>query len=179
MTDIILFETEYLALVKRDDWYYFAQVPGSIGGVIILLYRLNDNKPILGRYEKCPAHNDGLALTAIAGGIEKGDTSLKTAINESYEEGGYKIEPEIFIDLGKCQLSTNQDTIVYLYAANVTNLPRYDAPGDGTKGEIGSYCDWISVKDAIFSKSAFMSTLIMRLKFRTNIDLVKVSCDLL
>jgi 8-oxo-dGTP pyrophosphatase MutT (NUDIX family) len=162
-----------LSLVERDGWYYFAQVPGSIGGICVLLYRLNDKRPILGRYEVCPAHDDGIALTAIAGGIEKGDTPLKTAINESYEEGGYKIDSTSFVDLGKCQLSTNQDTTIYLFSADVTNLPRYNAPGDGTKGEIGSYCDWVSVEEAIFSKSAFMSILITRLKLKTDIDLLR------
>lgn len=171
--DIVLCETEYLSLIERDGWYYFAQVPGSIGGVAILLYRLNDDKPILGRYEICPAHGDGMALTAISGGIEKGDTPLETVVNESYEEGGYKIDPASFVDLGKCQLSTNQDTVVYLFAADVTNLSRYDAPGDGTKGEIGSYCDWVSIEEGIFSKSAFMSALITRLKLKTSIDLLR------
>lgn len=169
--DVILYETEYLSLIERNSWYYFAQVPGSIGGVIVLLYCLNGKNPILGRYEICPAHGDGMALTAIAGGIEKGDTPLETAVNESYEEGGYRIDPASFVDLGKCQLSTNQDTVVYLFSADVTNLPRFDAPGDGTKGEIDSYCDWVSIKEAIFSKSAFMSTLIARLKLKTGIDL--------
>lgn len=170
--DVVLYKTEYLSLIERDGWYYFAQVPGSIGGVCVLLYRPNDKLPILGRYEICPAHGDGMALTTIAGGIEKSDTPLETAVNEAYEEGGYKIKPDTFVDLGKCQLSTNQDTVIYLFSADVTNLPRYDAPGDGTKGEICSYCDWISIEEAIFSKSAFMSALIARLKFKEGIDLL-------
>lgn len=171
--DVILCKTEYLSLIKRDGWYYFAQVPGSVGGVCVLLYRLNDKLPILGRYEICPAHGDGIALTTIAGGIEKSDTPLEAAVNEAYEEGGYKIKPDAFVDLGKCQLSTNQDTVIYLFAADVTNLSRYDAPGDGTKGEIDSYCNWISIEEAIFSKSAFMSALIARLKFKEGIDLLR------
>lgn len=32
-------------------------------------------------------------------------------------------------------------------------------------------CDWISVKEAVFSKSAFMSALIARLRLETGIDL--------
>lgn len=171
--DVVLCKTEFLSLIERDGWYYFAQVPGSIGGVCLLLYRLNDKCPILGRYEICPAHGDGMALTAISGGIEKDATPLDTAVNESYEEGGYKINPASFVNLGNCQLSTNQDTVVYLFAADVTKLPRYDAPGDGTKGEIGSYCDWVSTEEAIFSKSTFMSVLIARLKLKTGIDFSK------
>jgi len=166
MNDKILYETEYLSLVERDGWYYFAQIPGSIGGVIILLYRRDSELSILGRYEICPAHNDGLALTDIAGGIEKGDTPLETAVKESCEEAGYILEANNFVDLGRCNLSTNQDTLVYLFAADVTGLPRYDAIGDGTQGEVGSYCDWVTPIQAVQSKSAFMSTLILRLYFK-------------
>ncbi len=169
--DKVLFETNHLSLIERDGWYYFAKVPGSDGGVIILLYRIDSDKSILGRYEICPAHGDGLTLTAIAGGIEKGDTPLETAVKESYEEAGYRLEPQRFIDLGRCNLSTNQDTLVYLFAADVTEIRRQGAPGDGTRGEIGAYCDWVTLDEAIFSKSAFMSTLVLRLFIKTGVIL--------
>jgi 8-oxo-dGTP diphosphatase len=166
MVDKILYETPYLSLIERDGWYYFATIPGSIGGVAILLYRRNNDKSILGRYEICPAHDDKKpVLTAIAGGIEEGDIPLGTAVKESYEEAGYKLNSEDFIDLGQCNLSTNQDTIIYLFAADVTGKSRGDAPGDGTRGEVGSYCNWVTAREAVFSKSAFMSVLITRLKY--------------
>lgn len=172
MTDKVLCQTEYLSLIERDGWYYFAQIPGSAGGVVILLYRRDNQLSIMGRYEICPAHGDGLALTAIAGGIEPGDTPLKTAIKEAYEEAGYRLYPDGFVDLGSCRLSTNQDTIVYLFAADVTNRIRFDAPGDGTRGEQGAYCDWITPTEAIQSKSAFMSALITRLLVQTGVNLI-------
>lgn len=171
MRDKILYTVPFLSLVERDGWYYFAQIPGSAGGVVILLYRTDSQLPILGRYEICPAHSDGLALTAIAGGIEKGDTPLETAIKEAYEEAGYRLQSRELTDLGRCNLSTNQDTLVYLFAADVTELRRYDAPGDGTRGEEGSYCDWITPTQAVQSKSAFMSALILRLFVKTGINL--------
>ena len=167
MIDKTLYKTPFLALVERDGWYYFAQIPGSKGGVSILLYRRDDELSVLGRYEICPAHNDGMALTAISGGIEEGDSLLETAVKESYEEAGYKLNASDFVDLGRCNLSTNQDTYVYLFAADVTGLPRHNAPGDGTRGEIGSYCDWVTPIRAIQSKSAFMSALILRLFAKT------------
>jgi len=165
--DKVICRTKYLSLIERDGWYYFAQIHGSIGGVSILLYR--ENGMILGRYEVCPAHGDGLALTAISGGIEEGDTLLETAIKESYEEAGYKLEASDFVDLGSCRLSTNQDTIVYLFAADVTGKERYPAPGDGTRGEQRAYCEWVTATEAIQSKSAYMSTLIMRLFVKTGV----------
>ncbi len=168
MNDRILYKTPFLALIERDSWYYFAQIPGSMGGVTLLLYRQDKDKPILGRYEICPAHLDTVpTLTAIAGGIEEEDTPTQTAIKEAYEEAGYRLEGNDLVDLGSCRLSTNQDTIVYLFAADVTDKKRAHAPGDGTKGEEGSYCDWVTPVQAVQSKSAFMSTLLLRLFMKT------------
>lgn len=173
MPDRVIAETPYLSLIERDGWYYFAKVPGSPGGVSILLYRTGSDKSVLGRYEITPAHNDIIpSLTAISGGIETDEVPLQTAIKESHEEGGYLLSISDFIHLGSCMLSTNQDTRVYLFAADVTGKERVDAPGDGTRGEVGSYCDWITPIQAIQSKSAFMSALIMRLRIETGIDLL-------
>ena len=173
MSDRVLYRTKFLSLIERNGWYYFAQIPGSAGGVSILLYRQDKGMPILGRYEICPAHLDIVpALTAISGGIEEGDTPLETAVKESHEEAGYKLEANDFIDLGSCRLSTNQDTIVYLFAADVTSKERHHAPGDGTRGEDGAYCDWVTSIQAVQSKSAFMSALIARLLVKTGINLL-------
>lgn len=175
MTDKLLYHTPYLSLKLRDGWYYFAQIPGSMGGVSILLYRTDDkDKSILGRFEVCPAHLDTTpALTAVSGGIEKGDSPIETAIKEAYEEAGYRLDPNELIDLGLCRLSTNQDTIVYCYAADVTGKERYEAPGDGTRGEVGAYCDWVSAEEAVMSKSAYMSVLVLRLFIKTGIALFR------
>lgn len=173
MTDKILYKTPFLNLIERDGWYYFATIPGSMGGAVILLYRRNNAAPILGRYEICPAHGDTVPeLTAIAGGIEEGDTPLETAVKESYEEAGYKLEASDFIELGTTMLSTNQDTRIYLFAADVTGRVRGVAPGDGTRGEQGAYCDWVTAIGAVQSKSAFMSALITRLFVKTGIRLL-------
>jgi 8-oxo-dGTP pyrophosphatase MutT (NUDIX family) len=170
--DELLYHTPFLSLKLRDGWYYFAQIPGSMGGVSILLYRQDKDKPILGRYEICPAHLDTIpTLTAISRGIEEGDTPLETAVKEAYEEAGYKLDPAELIDLGHCRLSTNQDTIVYCFAADVTGKPRHHAPGDGTKGEEGAYCDWVSLDEAILSKSAYMSVLLLRFFTKTGVRL--------
>lgn len=172
MTDKILCSTPFLQLIERDGWYYYANVPGSMGGVVILLYRTDQAECVLGRYEICPAHGDvEPMLTTIAGGIEAGDTPLDTCIKESMEEAGYNIYGQNIIDLGKCMLSTNQDTVIYLFACDVTGLPRTVAVGDGTIGEIGSYCEWVTPEQAILSKSAFMSALMLRLYVKTGIRL--------
>lgn len=172
MSDKVLHSTPFLSLIERDGWYYFAQIPGSPGGVMILLYRTDSELSILGRFEKCPAHRDLIpALTTIAGGIEEIETFQEAVIREAYEEAGYNLQPDEVVNLGQCNLSTNQDTLVYLFAADVTGLKRDKAPGDGTRGEQGAYCDWVTPIQAIQSKSAFMSTLIVRLLVKTGVNL--------
>ena len=169
MSDKVLYETPFLRLIERDDWYYFAQVPGSPGGVMILLYRTDSELSILGRFEICPAHHDLIpTLTSIAGGIEETETPQEAIIREAYEEAGYKLRPDKIVNLGQCNLSTNQDTLVYLFAADVTSLKHHKAPGDNTRGEQGAYCDWVTPEEAIQSKSAFMSTMLMRLKLKNS-----------
>lgn len=169
--DKLLCHTPYLDLLVRDGWYYFACIPGSMGGVSMLLYRLGDGKNVLGRYEKTPPHADGLALTAISGGIEKGDNPLQTCIKEAREEAGYGISRQKIVNLGTCMLSTNQDTRVWLYACDVTGLPRYEAIPDGTRGEEDAYCEWVTAKEAIMSKSAMMGALMSRFYVVTGIRL--------
>lgn len=164
MTDKTLYEGKWLSVIERDGWYQFARIPGSTGGVSILIYRKDPEKPILGRFEICPAHGDGLSLTAISGGIEEGQTPKTTAFNESFEEAGYRLVDLIF--LGKVKLSTNQDTDVYLFASNVTGFDREEAPGDGTKGEEGSYCDWVTIDEAVMSKSAILGSMIIRAQMK-------------
>lgn len=169
MTEERLYYTPFLSLYVKDDWYYFARIPGSAGGVMILVYRVdNQEKPILGRFEICPAHNElEPTLTTIAGGIEKDHTPLQTAVKEVFEEAGYKLDTIDITNLGTCRLSTNQDTIVHLYAADVTGKERFEAPGDGTRGEQGAYCEWVSVEEAVWGKSSYMSTMLLRLFLKT------------
>ena len=173
MTDKVLYQTGHLSLIERDSWYYFAQVPGSPGGVMILLYRTDSELSVLGRFEMCPAHDDKVpALTTIAGGIESNETPKEAIVREAYEEAGYNLSLDDVVSLGRCNLSTNQDTLVYLFAADVTGLSRKTAPGDGTRGEQGAYCDWVTPQQAIQSKSAFMSTMIMRLFVKKGVRII-------
>lgn len=164
MSDKTLYEGKWLSIIERDGWYQFARIPGSTGGVSILIYRQDPEKPILGRFEICPAHEDGLSLTAVSGGIEEGMTPRNTAYNETFEEAGYKVDNLDF--LGKVKLSTNQDTDVYLFASDVTGLERHEAPGDGSKGEEGSYCDWVTIEEAVMSKSAILGSMIIRAQLK-------------
>lgn len=161
--DEILYRGNWMSIIRRDGWYEFSSFLTGGGGVYILAYRDHLQRPILGRFEICPAHNDSEPiLTSITGGIPEDKSPKEIAILEMYEEAGYRISQNQLVDLGKVFLSKASDNVAYLYAVDVTNLFRGEAPGDGTKGEEGSYCDWVSLKDAMFCKDPVMSTLILR-----------------
>lgn len=161
--DQVLFQGNWLSVALRDGWYEFAQYITSNGGVYILTYRNDPEKPILGRYEVTPAHMDQKpTLTTITGGVNEKVRPIEVAIQEMHEEAGYKVERNQFVNLGRVYLAKGADFVGHLFAIDVTNLTREHAPGDGTKGEEGAYCDWVSVKRALWCKDPVMSCLILR-----------------
>lgn len=162
--DEILFQGNWLSIILRDGWYEFAQYNTSAGGVYILPYRDGyPEKPILGRYEITPAHLDTKpTLTTITGGININRRPIDVAIEEMHEEAGYKVERNQLVSLGTVYLAKGADFVGHLYAIDITGLPRGEAPGDGSKGEEGAYCDWVSVKKMINCKEPVVSCLLLR-----------------
>jgi len=169
--DKILYSGKWLSIIERDGWYVFSQETTSKGIVYILVTDTSREKPILGRFEICPAHGDKvITLTSITGGINIKREPLDVVIEGIYEEAGYRVLPKQIIDLGKVNLTKSTDTIGYLYAVDVMGLERGKAPGDGSFGEIGSYCDWVSVNEAIRCKCPVMATLLLRYQ-NQNLDI--------
>ena len=163
MGDKILYEGKWLSIVERDGWYQFSRETARAGVVYVLVFRKAVFHPVLGRYEICPAHGDAEPiLTSLSGGIEVGQDPADAAVAEVYEEAGYRITRDQLIDLGKVNLTKSTDTIGYLYAVDVSDLERGDAPGDGSLGEEKSYCNWISVWDTQMCKCPVMAALLVR-----------------
>lgn len=163
--DKILYQGNWISIILRDDWYEFSSFLNSAGVVYVLVFRTDSIKSILGRFEICPAHGDTEpTLTSLTGGVNENQEPIDTAIQEVYEEAGYKIDREKLIDLGKVFLSKASDNIAHLFAVDVTHLPREEAPGDGSFGEEGSYCDWVDFDEVLFCKDPVICTLILRLR---------------
>ena len=123
----------------------------------------------LGRFETCPPHGNELKLCSITGGYDNADKfSLKQcAINELYEEAGYQVSPKYLIDLGTVYESKSSDTVIHMFAIDMdlADVKKVEAIGDGTKGEEGAYCDWISKYDAITCNDPLLITMVTRFKF--------------
>jgi hypothetical protein len=51
---------------------------------------------------------------------------------------------------------------MYLYCIDVGHRDIGKAIGDGTAGEVGAYCEWTPVDNAIASKDPVLATLVVR-----------------
>lgn len=148
--DPILFDSPWLQIKKRDDWYIYSHSPKSNGkGVVVLGYDFSGStKRFLARIENCPVHlynyDSNKGVTSLSGMIEPNTTSLDTAAKELYEEAGISIPIGKFIFLGISFGSKASDYCDYLYAVDLAGHNPIATPvGDGTQGEDGSFCIWM------------------------------------
>jgi len=169
--DKILWKGKYISIKLLDDWYeYLHDGTGKL--VVVLGYRRvgKDAWEYFGRYENCPPHKDDIALCALTGGVEKDEDPKEAALRELKEESGivYDSYDSKIKDLGTLRPSKASDSTAYLFAIDLGKVPekeRYTGEGDGTKGEEGAYCKWVSRKEAINSKDPLLISAIARLGF--------------
>ena len=167
--DPVLWEDEWLAIKQVDGWYTYSHSIKSDGkGVAVLAYCKEPSLKVLGRYENTPCHGDGVALASLTGMVDHGgEGELETAVRELEEEAGVVADKENFKDLGTSRPSKSSDTTMYLYAVEVEfKEGKLTGSGDGTKGEDGAYCKFVSLKDAIESKDPILATMVARLLTR-------------
>ena len=162
--DSILYDNEWLQLRETPDGYVYSHEAKSDGrGVAVLAYRRVDvDVQVVGRYERCPCHFDGFALTSLTGQIEGDDDPVSTAVRELKEEAGIDAIRSEMKPLGTVRPGKQTDTTMWLFAINVGDRDIGEAVGDGTDGEVGAYCRWVTLTDASLSKSAVLGALILR-----------------
>ena len=165
-----LWENKWLEVYEKDGWY--TCVRSTVGdGVMVLPYRTKGNTwEILIRCEHTPCHEDGVRVkgkfnkTSLTGQIEKGYDPISTAEKELYEESGYSVAQKDFLDLGWVYPTKHSDDKSYLYAVNLDGAKEpAEIKGDGTKGEDGAWCEWVSLEEAIGLPSNSISACIARL----------------
>lgn len=162
--DAILYDNEWLQLRETSDGYVYAHENKSNGrGVAVLAYRrVGDELQIAGRFERCPCHRDGFALTSLTGQIEGDDEPITTAVRELKEEAGIDAVESEMQTLGTVRPGKQTDTIMHLFAIDVGDRDIGEALGDGTAGEQGAYCAWVTLTDAALSKSPVLAALLLR-----------------
>lgn len=163
-SDKVLYTNEWLSLRRTPGGYTYAHEEKGCGaGVAVLAYRTNPLR-IVGRFEGCPPHRDGLALCALTGQMDKEDEKpLFAAVRELKEESGISVNFLEMKDLGFAQSGKQTDTTMCLFAVDVGSREIGEAIGDGTRGERGAYCKWIDIPDALWSKDPLLAMMTARL----------------
>lgn len=146
----VLCKTDYVALLEMDvpklnSKYYFLHEIRTHGRLIAILPYKNENGKIYYglRKELCPPWSkEKFTICSLTGGIEEPNGPRKTAVLELKEEAGYDAKPNEFIFLGKSFSNKASDTIVWLYAIDVTGKEQGQADGDGTETEKVSSLIW-------------------------------------
>lgn len=162
-----LFENRWLSL-KETEGYIFSHESRCQGNIVaILVYDSSKPDMVLGRYERCPAHFDGIQLASFTGGVEKGDV-LATAVMEIKEEAGYDAKKEELIYLGTCRPSKSSDTVVHLVSWDANGKIQGEASGDGSEGEKDSYSKWIDKSVALSCQDPLMLVLLVRKDYVRN-----------
>lgn len=178
---ITVFENNWVSLSKKNmdngSSYVYAREPWcNSNGIAILPYKdgkefydvgFFSGKEYLGRFEVCPAHSDKIELCSITGGMDvKLEKPIVTAWRELVEEGGYDVPIENIISLGTVRPSKASDKTVHLFAVDLEKgFTKVDAVGDGTLGEMGSYCNWVDRGEIMRSKDPLLHSILLRLNF--------------
>ena len=167
----ILFENDWLALHEKDG-YTFLHENRCDNLVAICVFTKKDNKilKIYGRFENNPAHvksSDDFELCSITGGIDHDKTAETMALEELMEEAGIMAQEEDLIDLGQVKPYKAADTIVYLFALDMTGkeseIHKDLATGDGSNGEEKCYCEWVDYEDVVECEDSLMHSMLLRL----------------
>jgi 8-oxo-dGTP pyrophosphatase MutT (NUDIX family) len=163
--DKVLFRNQYLAVIDRDGYIFSREV--RCDGIIVCLLPFracNSEFEFLARLEVCPAHRPDLDRYSITGGIEPGESIQEAARQELWEEAGYRIDEEDLINLGQVRPSKSADTVVHLFAVDVTEKPQAIAPGDGTRLEANASVEWVDFEHGIEIADPLFVTAITRLQ---------------
>lgn len=163
----ILFKNKWIEIYEKDDWYTCYR---SKHGVAVLGFRMMESEPeILVRLENTPCHDDGprienLNMTSLTGMIEDDLNAVHTAKRELLEESGYDVPVDELKFLGWVYPSKMSDNKIYLFAVDLGQHVPVSAPkGDGSQGEDGGRCIWVSMKVALQLPSPIISACIAKL----------------
>jgi len=159
MKDVTLFETDYIKVKRRDGWYDMTSAQDSNEVVAVLL--MDGKGRYLVRHENCPPYHIGetehFSDVALTGMKEVGEIPMYAAIREVEEESGIHPASYVLQDMGWVFTNKQCDMKVHLFLGVVMNQEEIEkmilrGVGDGTKGEEGAYCTWMT-KAQIFDSS--------------------------
>lgn len=186
MQEQVLYDNKWCSVVERELDNGIKWVFGHHGwcngeGVAIIPYRRELTNPgwnysefrFLAHMEICAAHSGEHGMYAVAGGRDKaGEPVITTAVRELKEETGYIASEQDMEFLGTCYPSKGTDTLMYLYAVDVTDLELTKPEGDGTLTEELAYCEWVKASELASKGEPILVTLMTRLVAKRSNGLV-------
>jgi nudix-type nucleoside diphosphatase (YffH/AdpP family) len=122
----------------------------------VLLFNTDSNKIILVKQFRYPIHSQTNQdiLEIVAGKIEKGEDALSTAIKETEEETGYRLQPEKMHLMLSCFSSPDYSSErFYIYYAEVNYADKI-SEGGGIKSE-NEHIEIVEIDIAQFKEMLF------------------------
>ena len=161
----VLFRNQYLAVIDRDGYTFSREVRCDGVLVAVLPFRTQGNiVEFLARLEVCPAHGPERELCSITGGLEPRKTAMESAQQEVWEEAGYAVEIAELVSLGQVRPSKSADTLVYLFAVDVTAKRQHVAQGDGSCLEKNASVKWVHYEQGVHINDPLFVTALARLQ---------------
>lgn len=168
-----LFKGKWVEVREKNGYEYLHNTWCNGVGVAIVPFKKDENGQTiyLGRYENNSAHGTTTPqLCSITGGYDNSDkfTIEQCVLNELEEEGGFRATVNNLIPLGSCKPSKASDGVNHLFAIDldVAKAQEVEATGDGTGGEVGAYCEWVTKKQAIECQDPLFAQMISRLELK-------------
>jgi 8-oxo-dGTP pyrophosphatase MutT (NUDIX family) len=161
-----LFENEWITVDETPEGYVFIR-NGTERAIVALPYTRDTGAGLakyLARIEPIPCHDPDRHLCALTGMVEEGEGPMDAAVREVFEESGYRVAPGQMLDLGPVFPSKASTTVMYMYAVDVTDLHREEAPGDGTEAEEQSSTAWLTLDEALRVPDAVFVACLGRLR---------------
>ncbi len=153
----------WLELRKREGFEYAHELDAE--SRVQILVKARGEPLFLVRYERNPAHGDGLEPCSITGGVDAGETTKAAAVRELYEEAGIRISKSALLSLGLARPYKASDSIVHMFFCIVDKAAVDPKPaGDGTPGEAGAYCRWRSSDALVASADPLLALSYLRAK---------------
>jgi 8-oxo-dGTP pyrophosphatase MutT (NUDIX family) len=166
--DQTLFRNQHLAVIDRDGYTFVHEV--RCDGVIVSLlpFQQKDGElQFLARREICPAHGPDPERCSITGGLEPNKSVEETACLELFEEAGYHATVNELINLGQVRPSKSADTVVHLFAVDVTGTTSATPPGDGSRFEAGASVEWVDYQQGLTIADPLFVTTMARFRALT------------
>ena len=163
--DKLLFRNQYLAVIEREGYTFATDIRCNGEIISIVPFRvIENNLEYLARLEICPAHGLDFERCSITGGVDPGTFVEEAALQELWEEAGYKANVEELISLGSTRPSKSMDTVAYLFGVDVTSKLQVAPLSDGSVFEANSTVNWVNHAQGVQLSDPLFVTAITRLK---------------